>query len=81
MSKRPSIRDRVVAYSLNLRSIAAQLTDIVTQVEAVRQDVNPQTQELRDSIKLYGLVADDLDKIVNGEELQTFIITGTLPTS
>lgn len=78
---RPSLRDRVVEYSTNLRSIAAQLRDIVDQVEAVRQDVNPGTQPLRDSIRLYETIADDLDKVLAGQELQKFIITGELPTS
>ncbi len=81
MSRRPSLRDRVAAYSANLRSIAALLAVIVEQVEAVRQDVNPETQPLRDSIRLYETIADDVDKILAGQELQKFLITGELPTS
>jgi hypothetical protein len=81
MTRRPSLRDRMVAYAANLRSIAAQLRVIVEQVEAVRQDVNPETQPLRDSIRLYETIADDIDKVLAGEPLKTFIITGELPTS
>lgn len=78
MSRKPSLRDRVVEYSANLRSIAAQLSNIVDQVEAQRQDVNPGTEELRSSIRLYETIADDIDKVLAGQKLETFIITGEI---
>lgn len=82
MSPRPGrpLRDRVLEYSINLRAIANQLQVIVDAVEAARPDTNPGTQELRDSIRLHRLIADDIDKILRGEELQKWAITGTLPT-
>lgn len=75
------IETRLQEYSQNLRSIADQLDDVIQQVEAVRMDENPETQPLRDSIKLYRLIADDLDKVLAGEELRGFVITGELPVT
>lgn len=79
--KRRSLRERLTEYEENLRSIADQLQGIVEQVEAVRQDVNPGTHEMREGIKLYRLVADDIQKILGGQDLGVFIITGEVPTS
>lgn len=74
-----TIETRLTEYTANLRSIADQLDVVIQQVESVRMDENPETQPLRDSIKLYRLVADDLVKILAGEELRGFVITGELP--
>lgn len=81
MSATRSLETRLTEYSTNLRSIADQLQNLVDQIEAARPDVNPETQEARDGIRLYRLIADDIDKILAGEELATFIVTGNLPTS
>lgn len=80
MSRR-SLHVRLAEYATNLRSIADQLDVIVQQVEAVRQDVNPETQSIRESIRLYETIAEDIDKILAGEELKTFVVVGDLPTS
>jgi hypothetical protein len=80
MKTRRDLRDRVEEYEANLRSLASQLENVVKQVEVARPDVNPGTQELRDTIRLYRLIADDITKILAGQELQPFIITGELPT-
>lgn len=74
-----TLETRLDEYVKNLRSIADQLDVVIQQVESVRMDENPETQPLRDSIKLYRLIADDLAKISAGQELQDFFITGELP--
>lgn len=81
MSRTSGLRARVVDYAENLRSIADQLEVVVHQVEAIRQDVNPETQPLRDGIRLYRLIAEDLDKVIAGIPLEKFAITGELPKS
>lgn len=70
---------RLAEYSTSLRSTAAQLVAIAEQVEALRPDENPETQGLRDSARLESLIADDLDKILAGEELKGFIVIADLP--
>jgi len=65
---------RLDAYIANLASIVGQLSDLADQIELVGGDTTP----LRDGIKLYGLVADDLTRIVNGERLGEFRIEGQL---
>lgn len=70
------MRVRLTEYSTSLRSVADQITAVAEKVESVRQDVNPETQGLRDSATLYRLIAGDLDTILRGEELKGFIITG-----
>lgn len=73
------LRGRVAAYIENLRSIADQVEQLVLQIEAARMDVNPETQGLRDTVKLHRSVADDLDKILRNEKLEHWVITGTIP--
>lgn len=65
---------RLKEYAGGLRETAAGIMTVVQQVEAVRQDVNPETQGLRDTAKMYTLVADDLDVILTGRELQRWMI-------
>ncbi|WP_439593925.1 hypothetical protein [Microbacterium sp.] len=74
-----SLEERVQAYAENLRSIAAQLEDIVTVVERANPDTNPGTDEIRGTIGLHRAVATDLDKIIADEPLASWAITGVLP--
>jgi hypothetical protein len=63
----------VVAYRDNMLDLARQLTGLRDQVGKERG------QPLEDGIKFYALVAADLTKIIEGEALAPFTVTGVLP--
>jgi hypothetical protein len=70
---------RLDEYSKAMRSTADQMEALADTVDAnFPDDPNRSTEPLRDAVKLYRLFANDLDKIVAGEELKPFIVTGNL---
>jgi hypothetical protein len=77
-----SLEVRITEYRDNLRSIAGQIDVAVTQIEKTPAAIeNPDSmQALRESVRLYNLIADDLTKVINGEELNRFAITGEIPS-
>lgn len=60
---------RLREYAQTQRSTAEQLLDVVAKIEQTRQDVNPETQGLSDTASLLTHVADDIEKLLAGEEL------------
>lgn len=69
-----SIEVRLNEYRDSLLGMVPQLELIATLVERKGKDAS----SLRDGIRLHELIAKDLTKIINGEELQQFSITGEL---
>jgi hypothetical protein len=63
--------ERLTEYRDNLLSIASQL-EVVGRLTS-------KPEEVADAIKLYRLIAGDLTKVLDGEELRGFVVTGTLP--
>lgn len=69
---------------VRLREYAAATRGIVPQLEQLlpltSNDpmVVPGHTALKDAIRVYGLFADDLDKILAGEELKPFMVTGEI---
>lgn len=64
----------VVAYRDSLRGIIPQLKAIEARLPD-GHDASP----LHEAMKFYGAVADDLTKILNGEDLKPFRIEGVIP--
>lgn len=73
-----SLEVRLTDYAASLHSVAEQIVFVAQQVEAANPDRNPGTQALRDSARLQNLIADDLGKLLAGEELKAWKIEGTL---
>jgi len=66
------LETRVMAYRLNLMGIADQMEELAALLQQDGRDGSP----LLDGVKLYRLVADDLDKVIRGEELRPFMVSG-----
>jgi hypothetical protein len=69
---------RVAAFRDSLRSQADQLDEVVRCV----LDVDPTAygvQAIVDSTKLFRIVANDLQTLLDGDELSPFRIEGTIP--
>jgi hypothetical protein len=73
VDKRP-LSARLDAYIANLKSIEIQLTDAASVIEAQGEDASP----LREGAKLYGLIAEDLRKVLEGEKLEEFRVEGEI---
>lgn len=69
------LEERVVEYRDNLLSIRGQVLLLADQIEKRDGDA----QLLRDAAKFYNLVADDLTKVIEGEQLERFEVSGVLP--
>jgi len=67
---------RLAEYATSLRTTAAGMVDAAEKIEAKYGVKAANTEPLRDGIRLYGLFADDLDKLLRGEELNPFVIEG-----
>jgi hypothetical protein len=65
---------RLADYRDALRSLAPQLQDLIDHLP-----VGADTAELENSMRLYTIVSVDLTKLLDGEELQRFVITGQSP--
>jgi len=66
-----SLRERLDEYKVNLRSIADQLEQV--------GELTGKPEDVADAARLYRLISDDLLKILLGEELRPFMVTGELP--
>lgn len=69
-----SLEVRLVEYRDSLRGMVPQLELVAQLAEAAGRDAAP----IRDGIRLHTIIADDLTKIIDGEELKTFVVTGEL---
>jgi hypothetical protein len=67
---------RLAEYTQALRTTAVGMADAADKIEAKYGTKAANTESLRDGIRLYGLLADDLDKLLGGEELNPFAIEG-----
>lgn len=70
-----SLEVRITEYRDNLLSIADQLQTVIDQVAAQGHPIDP---TLPDGVKLYRLIGEDLTKVIAGEELKPFAVTGEL---
>lgn len=71
------LEERLAEYAKATRGLVPQLKGILALTPEQAIHVSSHTA-LNDAIRLYGLFADDLDKLVRGEELQKFRIEGVL---
>ena len=55
---------------------------MVPQLESIIDRLPPGLDPtgLQDAMKFYGQVSNDLTKIINGEQLEKFLIEGEIPT-
>jgi hypothetical protein len=67
---------RLDAYIANLASIADQTENLADNIDAIKGPAS--TTPLRDGIRLYRIVIDDLTKVINGEQLEPFSIEGEI---
>jgi len=67
---------RLAEYASVLRSTASQMVFTAENIEAKYGKKAANTDSLRDGARLYTLFCNDLDRILRGEQLQTFIIEG-----
>lgn len=78
MTEARPIEERLLEYAVAMRLTASQMIDAAEMLEAKYGTKAANTQGLRDGAKLYGLVAGDVDKIIAGEELRPFVVTGEI---
>ena len=71
------IEERLIEYKDSLSSVVGQLSELIYQLE-FKHGANAHTDPLKDGIKFYTIVANDLQKIIDGEELKTFKVTGMI---
>jgi 23S rRNA G2445 N2-methylase RlmL len=67
---------RLQEYASTMRITAAGMVDAAEKIEAKYGVKAANTEPLRDGVRLYGLFADDMDKLVAGEELNPFVVEG-----
>jgi hypothetical protein len=70
------VQERLEEYATAMRSTAEQMDALATHLLSVHPDND--VAPIREGVRLYLLFADDLDKLVAGEELKPFIVTGVL---
>jgi len=68
------LEERLTDYRDSLAFMPPQLQDIIDRMPA-----DADTTPIGDAIRFYSEVANDLTKILNGEELKRFRIEGQLP--
>lgn len=78
MTFRP-LQVRLKDYADAQRGTIASLGRIIEAVEAERQDENPGTHDLRELAKMLGVVADDIEKLLAGEELVAWAFEVEIP--
>ena len=71
------LRIRLTEYVDSLRSVYGQMNETAIAIE-FRYGKSANTEPLRDGMKLYSAIADDLQKLLDGKELQPFVITGVI---
>jgi hypothetical protein len=78
MTEARPIEERLTEYAAAMRQTAEGLTDAALLLEAKYGKKASNTGHLHDGAKLYVLVAEDIDKIIAGEELRPFAVTGEI---
>jgi len=74
-TERP-IEERLTEYAAAMRQSAEGMLDGAALIEAKYGKKAANTGGLRDGARLYVLVAEDIDKILAGEELRPFVVEG-----
>lgn len=71
------LRVRLQEYATSMRNLPPQFEELLplTSNEPI---LVPGDTALKDAIRLYSLFADDLEKILRGEELKPFLVEGTI---
>lgn len=69
---------RLAEYASVMHSTASQMLGTAELIEAKYGKKAANTDSLREGARLYELLAGDMDKLVGGEELGTFIIEGEI---
>jgi len=77
MTEERPLRVRLQEYATSMRAIVPQLEELLPLVSD-EPILVPGNAPLKDGIRVYALFADDLDKILAGEELKPFLVEGTL---
>ena len=73
------IEERLTEYRDMLLGLADQLEAVLAATE--KSISAEDSVSLRDGIRLYRIIAgEDLTKILSGEELSSFVVTGEMPT-
>ena len=76
-----SVEVRITEYRDNLVNIARQMDDVAAAVAGKVIDGRvANTEPLLEGAKLYRTIADDLTKVIAGEELKGFVVTGEIPS-
>ena len=70
------VQERLEEYAEAMRSTANQMEELAQHLLIVHPDND--VAPIREGVRLYLLFADDLDKLVAGEELKPFIVTGVV---
>lgn len=74
-----SLEVRVTEYRDNLVSIASQMDELAARVAGHVINGKPaDTAPLQEGAKLYRTIAEDITKIIAGEDLKEFIVEGTI---
>jgi hypothetical protein len=69
---------RLREYASVLRSTGEQMDATAELIEAKYGKKAANTESLRDGARLYNLLCNDLERILRGEQLQSFIIEGEI---
>jgi hypothetical protein len=72
-----TLEERLREYATSMRNLPPQLEELLPLTSNAPIMV-PGHTALKDAIRLYGIFADDLEKILAGEELRPFLVEGTL---
>lgn len=70
------LETRLIEYASALRITAAGMVDAAEKIEAKYGTKAANTGPLREGVQLYTLFANDLDKMLRGEELNPFVVEG-----
>ncbi len=69
-----SLEVRLTEYRDNLLVISEQFK----KIKGLLDERGLDSSALKDPIELYQIIGDDLTRVINGEELQKFTVTGEL---
>ena len=69
-----SLETRLIEYRDSLRSLTVQLEEVAERVEQLGGDPS----EIHSGLRLQRTITDDLTKIIDGVELQMFVVDGEL---
>jgi hypothetical protein len=71
------LRVRLQEYATSIRHLPPQLEGLLPFTSNAAIMV-PGDTAIKDAIRMYTLIADDLEKILQGEELKPFLVEGSI---